>query len=230
MLNLGKQQTKVDRVPYIPMLKEDNIRKGFFEHGDFIAFRDALPDYLKGFVTFAYKTGWRKSEICNLTWSRVDRHKGIVRLEVGEIKNDQARTIYLDTELKEVIGSQWQNRKESGALTPYVFPKHKGTGQIRDFRHAWDKACKETGIGKRYFHYFRRTACRNMVRSGIPERVAMMVSGHKTRSVFERYNIVSQDDLKLAAKRQEAYLKMQSDTISDTIVDFENKKEIRNVG
>ena len=62
MLNLGAQQTppKVDKVPYIQMLKEDNVRKGFFEHGDFLALRTALPPYLKGFVTFAYKVGWRR--------------------------------------------------------------------------------------------------------------------------------------------------------------------------
>ena len=60
MLNLGAGQTppKVDRVPYIPIVKENNTRKGFFEHGDFIALRDPLPGYLKGFATFAYKTGW----------------------------------------------------------------------------------------------------------------------------------------------------------------------------
>lgn len=64
IFNLGARQTspKVDRVPYIPMLKESNVRKGFFEHGDFLALRDKLPEYLKGFVTFAYKTGWRVSE------------------------------------------------------------------------------------------------------------------------------------------------------------------------
>ena len=90
MLNLGARQTppKVDRVPYIPMLKENNVRQGFFEHGEFLALRDALPDFLKGFVTFAYKTGWRVSEITGLTWNKVDLEQGIVRLEAGETKNE----------------------------------------------------------------------------------------------------------------------------------------------
>ena len=94
MFNLGARQTppKVDKVPYIELLAENNVRKGFFEHGDFLALRDKLPDHLRGFVTFAYKTGWRKSEISNLTWSHVDRKHGIVRLEAGETKNNEGRT------------------------------------------------------------------------------------------------------------------------------------------
>ena len=74
MFNLGAKQTprKVDRVPYFPMLKVNNVRKGFFEPGDFLALREALPDHLKGFITFGYKTGWRISEISSLQWSQVD--------------------------------------------------------------------------------------------------------------------------------------------------------------
>ena len=97
------------------MLKENNTRKGFFEHNDFLALRDALPDYLKGFVTFGYKTGWRISEISSLTWAQVDRDQGIVRLEVGETKSDDGRTVYLDDELKEFfhapMGSSQKNRR-----------------------------------------------------------------------------------------------------------------------
>jgi integrase len=239
LLNLGARQTppKVDRVPYIPMLQENNIRKGFFEHGDFRAVRDALPDYLKGFVTFAYKVGWRFTEISTLTWSQVDLNQGIVRLEVGETKNSEGRTVYLDEELKKVFIEQAARRMKAGKLAPYVFTNQDGTDRIKDVRGSWANACIAAGFYKmehegektvkvptRLFHDFRRTAVRNMVRAGIPERVAMMVSGHKTRSVFDRYNIVSDADLKIAASKQEAYLETQAGTFSGTIRDFEAKR------
>ncbi len=225
MLNIGTQQTppRVDRVPFIPMLKENNVRKGFFEHGDFLALRNALPEYLRGLVTFGYKTGWRVSEIKGLTWPQVDLDQGIVRLEPGDTKNDDARTVYLDDELKEVFKSQWEKRKASMAILRYVFPNGKSIGQVRNFSRAWRAACRKAQIGERLFHDLRRTAVRNMVRSGVPERVAMMISGHKTRSVFERYNIVSSDDLRQAAARQEAYLKNQTVTKTVTISDFSKK-------
>ncbi|MGD8992042.1 MAG: site-specific integrase [Desulfobacterales bacterium] len=206
------------------MLKEDNVRKGFFEHDEFFALRDALPSYLKGFITFAYKVGWRASEIRGLTWSQVDLNQGIVRLEVGETKNTEGRTVYLDDELKQIFEQQYETRKRQKKLIPYVFPNKEGDGKIGDFRGAWNSACKKAGIGKKLFHDFRRTAVRNMIRSGIPERVAMMISGHKIRSVFDRYNIVSDSDLKMAARLQEKYLKSATVTKSGTIVDFEEKK------
>lgn len=232
MLNLGAKQTPpiVDRVPHIPMLKENNIRKGFFEHSEFIALRNALPVFLKGFVTFGYKTGWRISEISSITWAQVDRQQGIVRLESGETKNGEGRTVYLDAELKDVFNHQWEFRKAKGVLIPHVFPNQHGTGPIKDIRGAWDKAFEKVGLERRLFHDFRRTAVRNMVRSGVPERVAMMISGHKTRSVFDRYNIVNQEDLKEAANRQAEYLEKQMGTILGTITKIKEKKAIQNNG
>jgi integrase len=235
MLNLGAQCTppKVDRVPHIPMLKENNVRKGFFEHSDFLLLRDVLPDYLKGMVTFSYKTGWRDDEVTSLQWSQVDLNQGIVTLNPGETKNDDARTVYLDDELKHILKDQWEQRKRKETLSPFVFPNKAGNGRIKDFRGAWETACTDAGIGKRLFHDFRRTAVRNMVRAGIPERVAMQISGHKTRSVFERYNIVSDEDLRLAAQKQAAYLEARnSETVTNTVTigNFATKKGLNRAG
>ena len=95
MLNLGAKQTPpmVDRVPHIPMLRENNVRKGFFEHEDFLKMRDAMPEHMRGFITFAYKTGWRLSEITNLTWDKVDLKNATIRLNPGEAKNSEPRTV-----------------------------------------------------------------------------------------------------------------------------------------
>ena len=119
MLNLGAKSTppKVDRVPRIPMLRENNVRKGFFEYREFLRLRDELPRYLCGLVTFAFKTGWKKGGILSLEWSQVVLEAGTVRLEPGMTKNGQGRTVYLDDELKEVVEKQRDPQKEAGKLT-----------------------------------------------------------------------------------------------------------------
>ena len=206
MLSIGYEDGKVARIPHIPMLKESNPRVGFFEHEDYFKLYKALPEELKPVAAFAYTYGWRKSEILGLVWDRVDLNEKTVRLEAGETKNDEARTIYIEDELVKVLKLQ----KLKGTKG-YVF--HRNGRRIKDFRGAWKKACKDAKIGIRLFHDFRRTAVRNMVRSGIPERVAMMISGHKTRSVFDRYNIVSPNDLKMAAEKMKAF----SETVTKTV-------------
>ena len=211
MLRLGAQSTppKIGQIPHIPMLKESNTRKGFFEHEEFLRVRDALPFHLKPVVTFGYHTGWRKEEILGLTLDKLDLKQGVVRLDPGETKNEDGRVIYLDDELMKELKALHSTRPLG---CPYVF--HFNGMRIKDFRGAWNTACRKVGLMGKLFHDFRRTAVRNMLRSGIREKVAMMISGHKTRSVFDRYHIVTDEDLKEAAVKQQKFLDAQAETSS----------------
>ena len=209
MYSLGarKDPPKVVRVPYIQKLKENNVRQGFFEHRDFLNLRVALPAYLRGMATVGYKFGCRASEITGLTWDNVELQKGIIHLE--DTKNGEPRTIVLDQEVREIIEKQWEAHRASDTPVPFVFPNAKGTGRIVNYYIKWRKACKSAGCEGKLFHDLRRTAVRNMIRSGTPEVVAMKISGHMTRSVFDRYNIVNETDLRQASERLQTYLETE---------------------
>jgi integrase len=209
MLNLGAQNTprKVVAIPHIPKLKEANPRRGFFEYEEYKAVLDNLPEFYRGPVTFAYYTGWRQGEVLDLQWGNVDLQGNTVSLDVGTTKNEEGRVVYMTQELRSLLQAQWEERKVSGKLSLYVFPNESRTNRIikTRFNRAWRSACDKAGYPGKLYHDLRRTAVRNMVRAGIPERVAMMISGHKTRSIFDRYNIVDDKDLKQAAEKIGAY-------------------------
>jgi integrase len=207
MFSLGAQSTppKVVHPPYVPHLKENNVRTGFYEYEGYVALKNELPDYLKPVVTIAYYTGWRKQEILFLGWDQVDlkEGEGKIILEEGTTKNDEGREIYLEGELYETIAFQKKIRDNLYPDCPYVcFREGK---RIKDYYAALRTALQRAGLDKRLLHDFRRTAARDMVNAGIPERVAMKVTGHKTRSMFDRYHIVDKKDLKSAAKKLSNY-------------------------
>lgn len=188
MFNLAAEAEKIIRVPYIPMLTENNVRTGFFEYEEFIALRTALPPFVRPVATFGYYTGWRIAEILNLQWRQVNLEAGEVRLDPGTTKSGEGQVIYLDGELLDAMKQQRDFvlalQRHHGEILPWVFINPETGDRIRYFRRRWVEACKQTGLTGRLFHDFRRTAIRNMVRAGVPEVVAMQISGHRTRSVF----------------------------------------------
>lgn len=196
MFRLGSQQTPplVISTPHIPHLQENNVRQGFLTEDEYKLLRAALPDHVKVPLIIAYWTGMRAGEIVMLRWEQVDLERCLLRLEPGTTKNNQGRLIPL---VKEVRESLWEWKK----LTLLRYPScawvchFRGKRLERVPKNAWRTACDRIGIRGKLFHDLRRTAVRNMLRAGISERVAMTISGHRTRAVFDRYNVVSEVDM-----------------------------------
>lgn len=214
MLRLGFENDKVSRLPMIHLPKEAAPRKGFFERDTFEAIRRHLPLDLQVAVTIAYSFGWRtQSEVLTLMLSQVDLTAGTLRLEPGSTKNGDGRLVYLTPELKTLLAAQVARvqalSKDMQQVVPFLFPhltsvhRPRGTQKV-DFRDAWDRACIDAGHANQIRHDFRRSAVRNMVNAGVSEKVAMTITGHKTRAVFDRYHIVSPADLQAAAQKIDA--------------------------
>jgi integrase len=183
---------------------------------------EEIAAYSRAMFEVGYNFGWRVSELLSMHVRQIDLASRAIRLEVGETKNDEGREVEM-TPLVYALVQQCVAGKQGG---DFVFTRESGK-PVRDFRGAWEKVCTAAGVPELLFHDLRRTAVRNMVRRGIPERVAMTISGHKTRSIFDRYNIVSKTDLHEAAKklalrdqeREEAQSNQNSYSYSSDIVE-----------
>jgi len=201
--NLALKDEKILRKPHIPMLAEHNVRTGFLGEIEYLALREALPDPLNSMLVFGYTYGWRKSEVLGLTWDRVDLRAGTARLDPGTTKNREGRTVVLTDELRGILRRLWEETrtlaKKRGAPIPWVF--YRDGEPVKDFRGAWETACKAAGVPDLLFHDLRRSAVRRMERAGVSRSVAMKLTGHKTENVYRRYAIVSEGDLSEATKK-----------------------------
>ncbi len=224
MFELARKQGLLSAaaVPVFPgRLKEKPPKQGFFEHDEYEEIRKHLPADYQDVLDFGYYTGWRRREVTELTWDEIDVPGGVVRLDPARTKSKAARLLPLSPPLLAVLKRREKarlvERKGDVRIVDLVF--HKNGVPVGDWRKTWNSACIKAGLyltvgaGKRAkkiptktFHDLRRTAARNYVRSGVPERVAMTLLGHKTRAVFDRYNIVSEADLKQAASLLAAYV------------------------
>lgn len=212
MLYVAREESKLSVVPKIRFLKEPPARSGFLEPEKFGELVALLPTNLRPLVTFLYYCGVRTGEARQIDWTQVDLDARVIELERDQTKNQEARTIPLPSEVVMMLRA--------------VTPK---TGKVFDstnLRVEWEKACTAAGLGTRVLipakdehsfpwykyeglllHDLRRSAVRNMVTlAKVPERIAMKISGHKTRAVFDRYHIVSTDDVTAAMNRLEVSL------------------------
>jgi integrase len=202
---LGLERHKVAQVPIIHSLKESAPRQGFLERTAF----EAIVQYLDPVVALgcriAYTLAWRRGEVFTLERRHVNLETGALTLE--KTKNGDARRAYLPAdlvaELREHLAKVDALQVRLGRVfrRVFVYTGRWAGHQVGDFRVAWEQACKAAGRPGAIFHDLRRSGVRNMVRAGVSETVAMKISGHRTSSMFRRYNITSDEDLRAVAER-----------------------------
>ena len=192
----------LDTVPGFPdRLRENPPRQGFFEHPEYLAVRAHLPAPWQDILDLAYYSGWRKQEILGLTWDEIDRAGGVVRLSPARSKTLVGRMLPISQPIAEALARRRARRDPD---SPLVF--HRDGIPVRRWRTAWRTACQAAGVPTRFLHDCRRTAARNLIRANVPERVAMLLTGHKSRAIFDRYNIIHEQELLDAGDQLVAYL------------------------
>src|SRR2546428_4838714 len=198
-----------NRVPTINLYRESNVRQGFVSHEDYLALLAQLPDPINDAVTLGYLSEWRRAEVLGLTWSEVDRARGLITPPAERSEDREPRELPLSPALAALIEKRWQARLVSGPNGPRACDRvvHREGEPVRDFRSAWRKAVDVIGQPGLLFHDLRRSAVTNMIRAGVPEQTAMRISGHRTSSVFRRYRIVETKDLLSALTQTESTLK-----------------------
>jgi integrase len=194
-----------DQIPFVRRLEEAPARRGFLDPAEFEQLHAALPIYLREPVRFLYVSGWRVGAMRSLVWARdveltCDERGAIiggrVRLQAENSKNKEPWTLPLKGDLLEVIKRVYATRPPE---CDFVF-QNEGA-PIGSFRKAWRAACKAAGLEGILVHDLRRSCARNLSRAGVPEAVAMKITGHLTASMFRRYRIVDDSDLEDAMER-----------------------------
>jgi integrase len=188
-------------VPPFELPKDSKPRSGFLDVDGFKVLRNALPENLRDAVTFLYYTGCRSGAAKQITWKMVSQDCTEIELDAAIMKNDEPVTIPLVGPLEEIAVMLKAKRK--------AFPKANDIVlDFNGFRYWWNMTCHKLGLGvfdKKLRHYsglsphdFRRSAARNLIKAGVSRQIAMMITGHKTEHIFERYNIKTTDDVKEA--------------------------------
>jgi integrase len=201
---------EISYAPRVKLLEGENVREGFLHVADFeAAAAEIQNDDTRDAIRFCYYAAWRSGEVKKLEWSKFDHNDFVFRLPRKSTKNKRPRTLVLVGELKEIILRRLAKRLPQ---CPFVF--HREGKQIKSFLKAFRSACGRAGLelpdGAHLVpHDMRRSGVRNLRRSGNDEKDCMEVSGHETRSTFDRYDICDEDDQRRALEKQEEYRRAQ---------------------
>ena len=162
---------------------------------------------------FPYITGWRRGAVASLEWS--DVRDGNIYLRGVKSKNGKPYFVPILGELVELMKRHEQARSvetpKGIVLSNFVF--HRNGEPILEFRKAWATACKKAGCPGTLVHDMRRSAARNLIRSGVDKDTVKMVGGWKTDSMLSRYNVVGEADLRSAMERLAKYSEAESEKV-----------------
>jgi integrase len=201
LLNYAVRCKKLQENPLgkTPLLRRPNVRHSIIEEEDFQKLLQGATRPLQGPMLTAFDTGMRKGEIFTLRWTQVNLEERCIHLEAEDTKTKKARVVYLTTRVLQVLSQLAQGEKGE-----FVFTNPKTGTAYQDLRKPFSQACKTAGLEGLWFHDLRRSFITRARRAGVPESVIMRMSGHKTRSVFERYNVIETRDMQDAVERMEA--------------------------
>lgn len=194
----------VSRIPFLPRLLEENVREGFIEQEQYRALLAALPQHLRCLFVVAYHVGNRKGELLNLRRSQVSLTAREIRLTARETKGKLARTLPIYGDMAAFLEMAFAEADQTFPQCCWAFQRHGK--RIDAHLTGWRQACEQAGLPGLLFHDLRRSAVRNLERAGVPRKVAMQITGHRTEAVYRRYDIVAPADLRLAAAKLEAYM------------------------
>jgi len=202
---LAIQRGELNTMPHIRHLSEaGNARQGFLTTEQIEAVIAQLPEDLRDFTAWCAATGMRKGEAAGLTWSMV--HGDELHIPANITKNRRPRVLPLVGQLSEIVSRRQNARpvevRGTTVMAERIF--HRQGQPVRDFRKAWGNACEQAGV-RAIFHDLRRSSVRRMVRAGISPQVAKRWSGHTSDSMFQRYSILTTDDMREAFEVAEKF-------------------------
>lgn len=198
-----RRPPKVVQPPEVPLLRVENARQGFLAQDDVERLVAALEDEdVRDFVEWLGWTGMRPGEARQLTWPMVDLGVGALTVAPTVAKTRRGRVLALVGPLLEIVRRRQARRRLGCELVFHRVSKGRPGAPIQDIRRAFRAALKAAKLPLTVRPYdLRRSALRNLIRSGTHETVAMAISGHRTRSTFDRYNITSVEDVAAAIRR-----------------------------
>lgn len=215
IFNLAMREDLVEKNPCwkVTRLPEDNARDRVLSYEELKRLVAELPHHAADIVTVGYHTGMRFGEIVGLTRDRVNLREGYLDLTAKDTKTREPRRIYFNDEVREVLN---RARKTRGLRHSHVF-MYKGE-PIKSIKVALASALERAGIEDFRFHDLRHTFVTNMRRAGVPETVIMKITGHKTRSMFARYDTIEPSDCKEAMRKLEELLAGEAEGCSNSAV------------